>query len=86
MTDELNYGPLTALTGTWKGDMGTDISPEPEGIENNPYCETIIFTAKTNDVVMHSLTIPRGVCLLAGGKAEETKRFEHTDENVLTRQ
>ncbi|HIG40892.1 MAG: heme-binding beta-barrel domain-containing protein [bacterium] len=112
MSDEVNYGPLTALIGTWKGHMGTDISPEPDGIENNPYYETIIFTSigdvenaetqeltalhyrqvvsrksddkvfhdetgywmwdETNDVVMHSLTIPRGVCLLAGGKAEDT--------------
>lgn len=104
---ELDYGPLTDLIGTWKGDKGTDIAPEPDGSEANPYFETItviragdvtnaesqtlvavhyrqivqrkstgkvfhdqtgywIWDAATN-TVMHSLTIPRAVCVLAGG-------------------
>ncbi|MBL1352143.1 MAG: hypothetical protein COA61_002220, partial [Zetaproteobacteria bacterium] len=42
---EINYGPLQQLIGTWKGDKGTDIAPEPDGEENNPYFETIIFEA-----------------------------------------
>lgn len=107
-TAEIDYGPLNALIGRWKGDKGIDIAPEPDGEENNPYYETITFTPiadvtnaesqvltalhyrqivqrKSNDkvfhdetgywmwdaaeeTVMHSLTIPRGVCLLAGGK------------------
>ena len=105
---EIDYGPLTELIGVWEGDKGLDIAPDPDGIENNPYYETLSFTAigdvtnaeaqvlavlhyrqivkrKSNDqifhdetgywmwdantgVIMHSLTIPRGVSVLAGGK------------------
>jgi hypothetical protein len=110
MSNETNidYGPLTPLIGTWKGDKGTDIAPDPDGSENNPYYETITFEAigdvtnaesqvlvvlhykqvvqrKSDDKVFHhetgywmwdarsetithSLTIPRAVCVLAGGK------------------
>ncbi len=107
-TDNFDYGPLTQLIGTWKGDKGVDIAPDPDGTENNPYYEIITFNAigdvtnaesqvltalhyrqivrrKSNDrvfhdetgywmwdaasrTVMHSLTIARGVCVLAGGK------------------
>ena len=105
---EIDYGPLAGLIGTWSGDKGLDVSPEPDGIEENPYYETIAFQGagqvenaesqvlalvryqqtvqrKSNDevfhnevgfwmwdaeagVVMHSLAIPRAVCVLAGGK------------------
>jgi hypothetical protein len=105
--DGVDYGPLAGLVGTWKGDKGMDISPEPDGTEENPYYETIEFEAagdvtnaesqtlaivryhqvvkrKSNDevfhdeigywlwdaatlVVAHSLAIPRGVTLVAGG-------------------
>ena len=112
MNTDIDYGPLSGLIGTWEGDKGMDIAPEPDGQENNPYFETIIFepveddisnaetqtlvalhyrqivtkkkTGKVfhdetgywmwdaeNQIVMHSLTIPRGVCVLAGG------RFRH---------
>ena len=104
---EVDYGPLVGLIGTWEGDKGLDISPEPDGREESPYYETIAFEAvgdvtnaesqrlavvryqqivrrKSNDkvfhdqtgywmwdanagVVMQSLTIPRAVCVLAGG-------------------
>ncbi len=106
MTNKLdvNYGPFTHFIGTWKGDKGVDIAPEPDGEEDNPYYETIIFTEsgtvtnaekqtlsvlhyhqivkrKSDDKVfhnqtgywtwdfssnniIHSLTIPRGVCVL----------------------
>ena len=107
--DGVNYGPLASLVGTWKGDKGKDLAPEPDGEEETPYYETIIFEAigdVTNaesqtlsvlryhqvvskksdnqifhdetgywmwdpktDTIMHSLVIPRGVCVLAGGKA-----------------
>ena len=40
-----DYGPLKGLIGTWKGDKGKDISPEPDGTEENPYYETITFDA-----------------------------------------
>ena len=39
------YGPLAALIGTWQGDKGMDVSPEPDGTEESPYYETIIFEA-----------------------------------------
>ncbi len=105
---DIDYGPLTGLIGAWKGDKGLDVAPEPDGAENNPYYETIIFEAigdvtnaesqtltalhyrqivhrkSTDDVfhdetgywlwdsrsetIMHSFTIPRAVCVLAGGK------------------
>ena len=103
----IDFGPLEGLIGTWKGEDGVDIAPEPDGKETNPFFETIIFsevggvtnaesqhlaalhyhqivTRKSdgqvfhnetgywmwdaeNGIVMHSLTIPRGVCVLAGG-------------------
>ncbi len=112
MSDEVNYGPLSGLIGTWKGEKGIDIAPEPDGVENNPYYETITFTAigdvenaetqvlsalhyrqivqrksnnkvfhdetgywmwdETSHLIMHSLTIPRGVGLLAGGTSKKT--------------
>ena len=110
MTDapETNYSPLAGLIGTWTGDKGMDLSPEPDGTEENPYFETIVFEAagevknaeeqvlvivRYHQVVRrksdgeifhdeigywtwdaaaktlaHSLTIPRRVCVLAGGE------------------
>lgn len=41
----IDYGPLAALVGVWKGDKGVDRSPEPDGIERNPYYEVITFEA-----------------------------------------
>lgn len=106
-SNDIDYGPLKELIGTWQGDKGIDIAPEPDGTENNPYYESITFTAvgdvtnaesqvlaalhyrqtvqrKSNDevfhdetgywmwdaeagIIMHSLTIPRAVSVLAGG-------------------
>ncbi len=109
-----DYGPLAALIGVWRGSKGVDVAPEPDGVENNPYYESIIFSAladnitnaesqilsavhyrqivqrKSNDqvfhdesgywmwepetkIIMHSLTIPRAVCVLAGGKYSDKK-------------
>lgn len=113
MQDEkiFDYGPLTGLIGTWEGNKGKDLAPEPDGTEINEYHETIIFTPAcdldnaeeeklsavhyvqkvqristqkvihqetgywlwkngTNQVI-HSLTIPRGLCVLAGGTVAE---------------
>jgi hypothetical protein len=104
---DIDYGPLAGLIGVWKGDKGLDVAPEPDGAENNPYYETLTFSAigdvtnaesqmlaavhyrqivqrKSNDkifhdetgywmwdadaeIIMHSLTIPRAVSVLAGG-------------------
>ena len=104
---EIDYGPLVHLIGSWTGDIGLDVSPEPDGQEENPYYETLSYIAigdvtnaesqqlavvryqqivirkSDNEVfhdetgywmwdaatatVMHSLAIPRAVCVLAGG-------------------
>ncbi|MDX8381848.1 MAG: heme-binding beta-barrel domain-containing protein [Ghiorsea sp.] len=42
---EINYGPLKQLIGTWTGDKGMDIAPEPKGQEDSEYFETITFEA-----------------------------------------
>lgn len=108
---EVNYGPLAALVGIWKGAKGLDVAPEPDGEERTPYYETLIFTPvgdvtnaesqllavvhyrqqvfkqSTDEVIhdetgywmwdeqqqtiMHSLLIPRGVSVLAGGTYTE---------------
>lgn len=108
---EINYGPLKAFVGVWKGDKGMDIAPESDGTEENPYYETITFTEGgdltngeeqvlsvlhyrrivcrksddgvfhdetgyymwdvANNVIMHSLNIPRAVSLLAGGAMKD---------------
>ena len=105
---DADLGPLAALIGTWSGDKGIDVAPEPNGTEENPYYETLCFEPvgevrnaesqvlttvrylqivrrKSDDVVFHdqtgywmwdaasstvmqSLTIPRAVCVLAGGE------------------
>ena len=110
---EADYGPLQQLIGEWQGDKGLDIAPDPDGDENNPYYETISYTAcgnvinaetqilaaiyyrqivkrKSNNkvfhdqtgywmwdaarqLIMHSLSIPRGVCVLAGGRYAGSK-------------
>ncbi len=41
--ESFDYGPLAGLIGTWTGDKGMDIAPDPEGKEENPYYETIVF-------------------------------------------
>ncbi|MFV0277498.1 MAG: heme-binding beta-barrel domain-containing protein [Parahaliea sp.] len=43
--DGIDYGPLAALLGVWKGGRGVDRAPEPDGEERNPYYETITFEA-----------------------------------------
>lgn len=42
--EETDFGPLAALIGTWTGNKGADLSPEPDGTEDNPYFETITYT------------------------------------------
>ena len=43
--NDIDYGPLSGLIGTWSGDSGLDVAPEPDSTENNPYYETIVFEA-----------------------------------------
>lgn len=113
--DGVNYGPLAALIGLWKGDKGVDKAPEPEGEERNLFYETLTFEAcgdvtnaneqvlaivryhqvvsrKSDDKVFHnesgywswdsksgvlmqSLTIPRGLALLAGGRFDARHNY-----------
>lgn len=113
---DVDYGPLQKLIGIWKGDKGLDIAPDPDGTEENPFHETLEFTAVgdvTNaeaqtlavirylqkvyhkehgeqihdqtgywlwdaqkEEIIHSLTIPRGVCVLAGGKVINSSKDE----------
>src|SRR5690242_8992521 len=40
---KVDYGPLQALIGTWEGDKGRDVAPEPQGSEESAYSETITF-------------------------------------------
>jgi len=108
-SEAIEYGPLTGLIGTWEGNKGLDVAPEPGGSEESPYLETIVFDGagivenaesqrlaavryhqvvrRQSDgevfhdqvgywmwdprtgVVMQSVSIPRGVCVLAGGVA-----------------
>lgn len=44
MSDPVDYGPLKSLIGAWEGVKGMDIAPEPEGTEESPYYETLVFT------------------------------------------
>ena len=41
--NDVDYGPLAGLIGTWKGERGLDIAPEPDGTERSPFYETITF-------------------------------------------
>lgn len=36
-------GPLALLLGKWQGETGMDIAPEPDGVEENAFYETIEF-------------------------------------------
>ena len=47
MSDEnaIDFGPLTELIGVWAGEDGTDIAPDPDGSETNPFFETITYSA-----------------------------------------
>ena len=123
---QTDYGPLELLIGSWNGDKGLDIAPEPGGSEKNPYFESIIFSqagAVTNaesqalaalhyrqivrrksdgnvfhdqtgywiwdsksELVMHSFSIPRGVCVLAGGHYSEMIAPVGLELNVSARE
>ncbi len=43
--EEMDYGPLACLIGTWKGESGTDLAPEPDGPEQSAFYETITIEA-----------------------------------------
>ena len=59
-TKPVDYGPLAKLIGTWRGDKGMDIAPDPAGVEENPYFETLVFVpigevTNANDQVLVGL-------------------------------
>ena len=41
----IDYGPLAGLIGSWRGEKGMDVSPEPDGEERSPFYETIASQA-----------------------------------------
>jgi hypothetical protein len=45
VVDDVDYRPLACLIGTWKGEEGMDVAPEPDGTEENPYDESIVYEA-----------------------------------------
>ena len=116
----MDYGPLQSLIGTWEGNTGMDVAPEPDGPEHSPYYETMLFEAcgdvtnaeaqtlhvlryhqvvsrqSTGEVfhnesgylswepatgqIVQSLTIPRGVALVATGSAsQDDEGWTHID-------
>ncbi len=44
-SNEIDYGPIAGLIGTWKGEKGLDIAPGPKEEEISPYYETLTFQA-----------------------------------------
>ena len=107
--DGVDYGPLAGLVGTWVGQKGLDVAPNPDnGQQQTEFIDRLKFTATGivrnagkqtvvgltyehvvrrvsdqqvfheqighwlydahNQRVMHSLTLGRGVCVLAGGE------------------
>ena len=75
--DGVDYGPLAGLVGTWKGDKGMDISPEPDGTEENPYYETIEFDAAGDVTNAESQT-------LAIVRYHQVVKRKSNDEESLT--
>ena len=43
VVDDVDYRPLACLIGTWKGEEGMDVTPEPDGTEENPYDESLVY-------------------------------------------
>ena len=109
--DGVDYGPLHQLIGSWRGEKGLDVAPEPDGEDKHAYYDEITFapsgaaenaeeqnlvTVRYHQVVrkrnngkifhdqighwiyepatgmiVHSLSIPRAVCVLAGGELQQ---------------
>ena len=107
----VDYGPLYQLIGSWRGEKGLDVAPEPEGEDKLAYYDEITFMPSgpaenaeeqnlvtvryhqlvrkrkngkifhdqtghwiyepATGMIVHSLSIPRAVCVLAGGKLEQ---------------
>ncbi|MDX8387406.1 MAG: heme-binding beta-barrel domain-containing protein [Ghiorsea sp.] len=74
---EVNYGPLAALIGTWTGDKGTDIAPEPNASENTPYFETITFEAIGDVTNAGKQTLAVLLCTQIVKRQENGDTFHH---------
>jgi len=74
---EVNYGPLAALIGTWTGDKGTDIAPEPNGEENNPYFEAMTFEAIGDVTNAGAQTLAVLLCTQIVKRQESGDTFHH---------
>ena len=107
----VDYGPLHQLIGSWRGEKGLDVAPEPDGEDKHAYYDEITFVPSgaaenaeeqnlvtvryhqlvrkrsngkifhdqighwiyepSSGMIVHSLSIPRAVCVLAGGTLEQ---------------
>lgn len=56
-SDGNRFWPLAGLIGTWTGEEGVDIAPEPDGKETNPFYEKITFSAVGNVTNAESQTL-----------------------------
>lgn len=65
----IDYGPLAGLLGTWTGDEGMDLSPEPDGVERNPYHESLTFEPDRHGYECRAANARRG-SLSPGGAAK----------------
>ena len=73
------YGPLASLVGVWTGEKGLDIAPEPGGQDMSGNAKTIAFHHKiavSGDTLIYDETVEVDIY---------GSRFNHTDENTLTR-
>ena len=41
--DGVDYGPLHKLIGSWRGEKGLDVSPDPDGQDKHAYYDEITF-------------------------------------------
>jgi hypothetical protein len=57
VVDGVDYGPLACLIGTWKGEEGMDVAPDPDGTEENPYYESIVYEASGDVTNLETQTL-----------------------------
>lgn len=74
--DGIDYGPLASLVGTWRGEQGMDVAPDPEGREENPYFETITF-APIGDVTNANRQVLVGLRYHQSVSRKSTKKVFH---------
>ncbi len=60
---DIDYGPLSGLIGSWTGEQGQDLAPQPDGTEQNAYTETITFSQSLDGA---SLLLTSGLYDAAG--------------------